>query len=246
MATVASFQKVSSQLALGLVNNLTKSRTIRGLHPKSAPTNPVILSSPKPQLATLAENVNEHAPLPYTAPAENGNREVSPESDPTPATLPLNSFKSTTVTSGSPNPYTSHNLPSISATTMGSLGRLNSSTDSHVLHETLNVIDEHITDLNSPPSNKSSRNNDSGSEYSSHMDHRISYIQGEETDEEEDTSHSRREVESWSADQVAEFLFTAGVEKHHCEVFRDQEITGEVLLGMDQTSLFIKAFDLGL
>ena len=213
--------------------------------PKSAPTNPVILSSPKPQLATLAENVNEHPPPAYTAPAENGNREVSPESDPTPATLPLNSFKSTTVTSGLPNPYTSHSLPTISATTMGSLGRLNSSTDSHVLHETLNVIDEHITDLNSPPSNKSSRNNDSGSEYSSHMDHRISYIQGEETDEEEDTSHSRREVESWSADQVAEFLFTVGVEKHHCEVFRDQEITGEVLLGMDQTSLFIKAFDLG-
>lgn len=128
---------------------------------------------------------------------------------------------------------------------MASLGRLNSSTDSHVLHETLNVIDEHITDLNSPPSSKSLRNNDSGSEYSSHIDHRISYIQGEETDEEEDTSHSRREVEAWSADQVAEYLFTAGVEKHHCEVFRDQEITGEVLLGMDQTSLFIKAFDLG-
>lgn len=86
---------------------------------------------------------------------------------------------------------------------------------------------------------------DSGSEYSSHMDHRMSYIQGEETDEEEEGRHSRTEVESWNADQVAEFLFTAGVEKHHCEVFRDQDITGEVLLGMDQTSLFIKAFDLG-
>jgi hypothetical protein len=114
------------------------------------------------------------------------------------------------------------------------------------LHDTLNVIDEHITDFNSPAGNASVRNgNDSGSEYSSHMGHRISYIQGEETDEEEETIHTRQEVESWNADQVAEYLFTAGVEKHHCEVFRDQEITGEVILGMDQTSVFIKALDLG-
>lgn len=116
-----------------------------------------------------------------------------------------------------------------------------------VLHETLNVIDEHIDDLRSGPGNgRGSRIlNDSGSEYSSHIDHRLSYIQGEETDEEEESAHTRLEVESWNADEVAEYLFTSGVEKHHCEVFRDQEITGEVLLGMDQTSLFIKAFDLG-
>ncbi|PSR87321.1 hypothetical protein BD289DRAFT_367288 [Coniella lustricola] len=115
-----------------------------------------------------------------------------------------------------------------------------------VLHETLNVIDEHIDDLRLGPGNGNSRIiNDSGSEYSSHVDHRLSYIQGEETDEEEEGGHSRLEVESWTPDQVAEYLFTSGVEKHHCEVFRDQEITGEVLLGMDQTSLFIKAFDLG-
>ena len=73
----------------------------------------------------------------------------------------------------------------------------------------------------------------------------MSYIQGEETDEEEDGLHTRSEVESWSPDDVAEYLFTVGVEKKHCEVFRDQEIAGEVLLEMDQASLFIKAFDLG-
>ncbi|ROW13383.1 hypothetical protein VPNG_05500 [Cytospora leucostoma] len=130
---------------------------------------------------------------------------------------------------------------------IGSLSRLmNTGSDSHVLHETLNVIDEHIDDLRSAPSNGGSRHaNDSGSEYSSHIDHRLSYIAGEETDEEEDGAHSRAEVESWTPDDVAEYLFTAGVEKHHCEVFRDQEISGEVLLAMDQTSLFIKAFDLG-
>ncbi|KAL2264821.1 hypothetical protein VTJ83DRAFT_7331 [Remersonia thermophila] len=125
--------------------------------------------------------------------------------------------------------------------------RPSTSTDSHVLHETLNVINEHITDFNTPAGSASIRNgNDSGSEYSSHMGPRVSYIQGEETDEEEEeTMHTRQEVEAWTADQVAEYLFTAGVEKHHCEVFRDQEITGEVLLGMDQTSVFIKALDLG-
>lgn len=73
----------------------------------------------------------------------------------------------------------------------------------------------------------------------------MSYIRGEETDEEEDFSHTREEVQGWSSDQVAEYLFESGVEKQHCEVFRDQEISGEVLLGMDQSSLFIKAFDLG-
>lgn len=118
-----------------------------------------------------------------------------------------------------------------------------------MLHETLNVINEHITDLSSPQVNGGLRpghnGNDSGSEYSSHLDHRMSYIQGEETDEEEDGAHTRDEVLSWTADDVAEYLFTIGVEKHHCEVFRDQEITGEVILGMDQTSVFIKALDLG-
>ncbi|KAJ6789414.1 hypothetical protein PWT90_03644 [Aphanocladium album] len=120
--------------------------------------------------------------------------------------------------------------------------------DSRVLSETLNVIDEHITRLRSPlstGSNLRNHGNDSGSEYSVPLDHRMSYIRGEETDEEEDFSHTREEVQGWSADQVAEYLFESGVEKQHCEVFRDQEISGEVLLGMDQSSLFIKAFDLG-
>ncbi|KXJ95103.1 hypothetical protein Micbo1qcDRAFT_156912 [Microdochium bolleyi] len=118
--------------------------------------------------------------------------------------------------------------------------------DSHVLHETLTVIDEHITDLHSTPSNSNLHaSNDSGSEYSSQMPERMSYIQGEETDEEDDVMHTRQEVVAWTPDHVAEYLFTAGVEKQHCEVFRDQEISGEIILGMDQSSLFLKAFDLG-
>jgi len=121
--------------------------------------------------------------------------------------------------------------------------------DSPVMNETLSVIDEHITDMNSPHHSIAAADrrvaNDSGSEYSSHLDQRLSYINGEETDEEEEAQHTREEVEKWTSDQVAEYLFTIGVETKHCEVFRDQEISGEVLLGMDQTSLFLKEFDLG-
>ncbi|KAK4449163.1 protein BOI2 [Podospora aff. communis PSN243] len=206
---------------------------------------PIATTPKKPQsLAPLAEVANEQNQSATTSPIESKPIQI-PDLQSNPVTLPLSSFKTTTATAN-PTPPSSYSssLPSIPAS--GGFGRLNSSTDSHVLHETLNVIDEHMTEMGSPHGNGAMRNaTDSGSEYSSHIDHRISYIQGEETDEEEEGTHSRIEVESWSADQVAEYLFTAGVEKHHCEVFRDQEITGEVLLGMDQTSLFIKAFDLG-
>lgn len=121
--------------------------------------------------------------------------------------------------------------------------------DSPVMNETLSVIEEHITDMHSPHHSVVAAdrrgNNDSGSEYSSQMDHRLSYINGEETDEEEEALHSQEEVMTWTPDQVAEYLFTVGVESRHCEVFRDQEITGDVLLGMDQTSVFLKEFELG-
>ncbi|KAK3946009.1 protein BOI2 [Diplogelasinospora grovesii] len=217
------------------------------LAPKTAALNTSISSTPKQVLTPLAEVANEPSTPPLTASFLEETKPVStPSPKPTPTTLPLNSVKSPTVTSSPASPFSmsTKSLPTLPGSGIGSLGRLNSSQDSQVLHETLNVINEHITDLSSAQSN-GARNTDSGSEYSSHLDHRMSYIQGEETDEEEDPSHSRIEVEVWSADQVAEYLFTQGVEKHHCEVFRDQEITGEILLGMDQTSLFIKAFDLG-
>lgn len=141
-----------------------------------------------------------------------------------------------------------NDTPSAASDT-SSLNRIRSSgQDSQVLHDTLNVINEHITDLRMPSNGGASlraHTNDSGSEYSIPLEQRMSYIQGEETDDEDDVTRSRSEVESWSADEVAENLFAAGVEQQHCEVFRDQEISGEVLLGMDQSSLFIKAFDLG-
>ncbi|KAL0942176.1 SAM domain-containing protein, partial [Colletotrichum truncatum] len=202
--------------------------------PKTAPTN----NFSKP-LATLPEVTNEskHTSL-TTAPVDDKIAASAPPTQPTPSvTLPLNNLKQEIPPS--------ENAPPVANPALASLGRLNTNQD-HVLNETLNVIDEHITDLRSTPSTSGLRApTDSGSEYSANLDNRLSYIHGEETDEEEEGIHSRAEVESWSADQVAEYLFTVGVEKSHCEVFRDQEISGEVLLGMDQSSLFIKAFELG-
>ncbi|OLN82305.1 Protein BOI2 [Colletotrichum chlorophyti] len=208
--------------------------------PKTVPTN----NFSKP-LATLPEVVNEpkqtlpapsnhdEAAIPTAPPAPAPPAETSP-----PITLPLNNVKQENAPIEIAPPAVNPQL--------SSLARLNTNQD-YVLNETLNVIDEHITDLRSAPSNGALRAppTDSGSEYSAQLDHRMSYIHGEETDEEEEGMHSRAEVEAWSPDEVAEYLFTAGVEKSHCEVFRDQEITGEVLLGMDQSSLFIKAFELG-
>ena len=122
--------------------------------------------------------------------------------------------------------------------------------ESPVMNETLSVIDEHITDMNTPRSSLMAGDrrvaNDSSSEYSNHIDHRLSYIRGHETDEEEREFPSESEIMKWSPKQVAEGLKEFGVELRHCEVFREQEITGEVLLAMDQASIFMKEFDLGL
>lgn len=118
------------------------------------------------------------------------------------------------------------------------------------MNETLSVIDEHITDMNTPRSSFAVGErlvvNDSGSDYSSHIDHRHSYIPGHETDEEERNLRSETEVMTWTPKQVAEGLRNIGVETRHCDVFKEQEITGEVLLAMDQASIFMKEFDLGL
>ncbi|KAI9167552.1 Protein BOI2 [Paramyrothecium foliicola] len=210
----------------------------------SAPGAPTLTFTPSQPLTTLPEVTREPSATGEAAepPSDDQSQQppasAPPKADAEPVTLPLNSTKDPTAAA----------TPSLSNTPQtNALGRLeNSSQDSQVLSETLNVINEHITDLRSPSSNSPLRvTADSGSEYSASIDHRASYIQGEETDEEDEGEHSRAQVEAWTADQVAEYLFTSGVEKQHCEVFRDQEITGEVLLGMDQSSIFLKAFDLG-
>ncbi|KAK5113977.1 hypothetical protein LTR62_003100 [Meristemomyces frigidus] len=118
--------------------------------------------------------------------------------------------------------------------------------DSPVMNETLSVINEHITDLNTPRSSfaNSNKRDTMGSVYSTQALSRMSYIPGHETDE-DDMSHTEDEVMAWAPQQVAEYLEDHGVERQHCDVFTEQEISGEVLLAMDQSSVFIKEFDLG-
>ncbi|CAK3948354.1 related to budding BOI2 [Lecanosticta acicola] len=135
--------------------------------------------------------------------------------------------------------------------------------DSPVMSETLSVIDEHITDMRSPRTshiNGNGNGNGNGiahhskrdtvsSVYSAYSSQpsmtRHSYIAGHETDEEEQQTHTEDEVMAWTPTRVAEYLEDHGVEKSHCQVFVEQEISGEVLLAMDQNSLFIKEFELG-
>ncbi|KAF1825069.1 uncharacterized protein K489DRAFT_148242 [Dissoconium aciculare CBS 342.82] len=119
--------------------------------------------------------------------------------------------------------------------------------DSPVMSETLSVIDEHITDMHTPRSSYSTPNKRESvsSMYSSHPLSRRSYIAGAETDEEEQQLYTEAEVHAWSPIRVAEYLEDIGVERAHCDVFVEQDISGEVLLAMDQNSLFIKEFELG-
>ena len=141
-------------------------------------------------------------------------------------------------------------LSSQRSLSMALIGQRGPGEESPVMNETLSVIDEHITDMNTPRTSllagERRGTNDSGSDYSSHIDHRLSYIAGHETDEEERDLHTRKEVVKWNPRQVAECLGDLGVESRHCEIFMEQEISGEVLLAMDQASVFMKEFDLGL
>lgn len=119
------------------------------------------------------------------------------------------------------------------------------------MSETLNVINEHITDMKGVRRGVSMERksiNESASDYSSttHMDsQRLSYINGEETDDEEDIMPTRAEALAWTPDQVAEYLFTSGVEAAHCEVLRDEEFSGEVILGLEQETLQMGTLALG-
>ena len=150
-------------------------------------------------------------------------------------------------TSNGPASMTSSALPKTLKPTTGAIAH---GQDSPVMNETLSVINEHITDMKSPQqpvADDRKATNDSSSDYSSHLDqHRLSYINGEETDEEEDGPHTREEVLSWTPDQVAEYLFTTGVEQKHCEILRDEDFSGAVILAMSQETIVnLKDLELG-
>ncbi|XPS79886.1 hypothetical protein M3J09_011855 [Ascochyta lentis] len=225
--------------------------------PVPAPSTPSL-----PIHARTPSNLSQHTPV--QLPPAPGTATSDPPTTPTPQ--PLNAPKSPALAQGPTEPLNvSHSTTgpdmarrtslnaaprSISMTLNGEEPPEDVAIGSPVMHETLSVIDEHITDMSTPRQSavvqrdlKANSNNDSSSEYSSH--HRLSYINGQETDEEEQSYHSEEEVKTWSPARVAEYLEDVGVEKKHCDVFRDQDIDGEALLGVDRNFIFMKEFDLG-
>ncbi|OJJ35474.1 hypothetical protein ASPWEDRAFT_109617 [Aspergillus wentii DTO 134E9] len=155
-----------------------------------------------------------------------------------------------------PSPKRSSSSP-LPATTLDIQHSLRQSIDSHlngqdspVMNETLSVIDEHITDLSTPRHSvapqESKAGNDSASEYSTHLGHRMSYINGHETDEEEENQPTEEEVRKWNHTETAKHCRELAIESKHCDIFEEQEITGDVLLDMDQDFLFMKEFDFGV
>ena len=233
-------------------------------------------SSPKPEPIAASDSQNLDIPINTATPSDSdalsivsaisqdtltpqiGSHPIASEflASTRGAPAPLNTTTSTQRTTSAPVAVISNQGLSANVPTQRSISMMMANTkgdhgeDSPVMNETLSVIDEHIIDMNTPRSSLLASDhrgiNDSGSDYSSHIDHRLSYINGNETDEEERSAHSRAEVLRWSPHQVAQYLKEIGVESQHCEVFKEQEISGEVLLAMDQSSIFMKEFDLGL
>jgi hypothetical protein len=118
------------------------------------------------------------------------------------------------------------------------------------MNETLSVIDEHITDLSTPRQSLAPPRpitEDSESDYSSHLDPgSYSYVAGPETDSEENPPLTEAQVKQWDAKETADHLRSLGVDSKHCDIFQEQEITGDVLLEMDQSFLNMKEYDFGL
>lgn len=121
--------------------------------------------------------------------------------------------------------------------------------DSPVMNETLSVIDEHMQDLSTPrssgPLHELSAVNDSESEYSSHVDRRPSQPGESETDDGEEKL-TVDQVRYWDHKQTADHLRGLGVDSRHCDIFEEQEITGDVLLDMDQAFIYMKEYDFGV
>lgn len=143
----------------------------------------------------------------------------------------------------------SASIPNIQRSINETIGASQNGEDSPVMNETLSVIDEHITDFSTPrhsvAKDRQQTANDSGSEYSDHQDNRLSYIAGPDTDEEDEGRMTVAEVKRWDHKQTAQFLRSIGVEPKHCDIFEEQEITGDILIDMDQAFVHMKEYDFG-
>lgn len=147
--------------------------------------------------------------------------------------LPMNQYSSAGKTQGGPSAYSRHG-----------------GNNSTVIDETMNVIDEHITSMHKPSlgviNNVDRRpSNDSGSEYSGGLGRKSSYYTNGEESNEEEVALSRQEVLKWSPARVAQYLESSGVERSHCDVFQEEEFSGEVILGLDQSAILLQELKLG-
>ncbi|OOQ82976.1 putative polarized growth protein Boi2 [Penicillium brasilianum] len=213
-----------------------------------------IQTDPAPQGVIASENTESPTQMEPSTPVETSFNPIGSEQ----TTPQASRHASTSEVLGSPQQQRSASSPlprpSLAANIQDAFRRSFDShangEDSPVMNETLSVIDEHITDMNTPRHSMSTQEaktiNDSGSEYSSHLSHRISYINGNETDEEENTHPSVEEVRRWNPSETAKHLRELGVDPSHCDIFEREEITGDVLLEMDQDTIFMKHFDLGV
>ncbi|KAL1612904.1 hypothetical protein SLS60_001134 [Paraconiothyrium brasiliense] len=220
--------------------------TITSTLHQRAPSQPVAQSAQHALQPVDVDAAPTSAPLPLTDPNEAAPYESAPSTQP----LQIPPTNATMQAAATNRSSLSAQPRSIGQTLSGEVPREEETTiSSPVMHETLSVIDEHITDMSTPRHSATGKelrpmpSNDSGSEYSSH--HRLSYINGQETEEEEHNLHTEQEVSNWSPARVAEYLEDVGVERKHCDIFKEQEINGEALLGMDQATIFLKEFELG-
>ncbi|CAI7584365.1 unnamed protein product [Penicillium pancosmium] len=216
-----------------------------------------INTNPSPQGVIASENTESPAQIEPSTPVDSsfistGSEQTTPQASRHASTSDVyESVDSPQQNRSASSPLP---LPSLVADIQQTFRR---SIDSHangeespVMNETLSVIDEHITDMNTPRHSVSTQDaktiNDSGSEYSSHFSHRISYINGNETDEEEGDAPTEEQVRQWNQTETAKQMRELGMDPKHCEIFEEQEITGDVLLDMDQDFIFMKEFDFGV
>jgi hypothetical protein len=140
-------------------------------------------------------------------------------------------------------------IPDIQRSISETIGHSRNGQDSPVMNETLSVIEEHITDLSTPRHSLAPPHageiNDSESEYSSHLDSLHSDAHGHGSVDDGGDRLTEHEVNQWTPSQTAEHLQRLGVDQKHCDIFEEQEISGDVLLEMDQHFIYMKEYDFG-
>jgi hypothetical protein len=194
---------------------------------------PTVFSSPRENPLTPSPST-EIASAPHS-PTQPGNQSTAHTAD-LRWTAPVAAVSASTI-------------PNIHRSINETIGNLRNGQESPVMNETLSVIDEHITDLSTPRQSlfppELGEVNDSESEYSSHLGSRYSFTRGQGSVDESGYKLTESEVSRWTPSQVAEHLRRLGVDEKHCEIFEEQEITGDVLLEMDQHFVYMKEYDFG-